>query len=212
KLTNEKVEDGSIEIDHDDKKDMLRTIEIQNDTEALKSLFRIALSTRDFEITQLVQRNNFFMIFQGVIFAGVMQSSHTKPLVSFMVCLVGFFVSLYQVGMASGAKFWQEYWEEVLKAVEKRLLFLLCGPKAQRSFLIELFHDDTEVYEKIVQSRLNRGKGSFMSPSSWLVMKRFSVSRIPIYVGLTLAAVWLTLLFSMVDLKVEGFSWAIQAL
>ena len=79
-------EDG-VEIDHDTNQ-ILPEIRKENDIEALKSLFKIALATRDFEITQLVQRNNFFMIFQGVLFAGVMQSAHTKPLVSFLVCFV----------------------------------------------------------------------------------------------------------------------------
>jgi len=45
---------------------------------------------REFEITQLAQRNNFFMIFQGVMLAGVIQSSHAIPVVSFLVCVAGF--------------------------------------------------------------------------------------------------------------------------
>lgn len=209
--------ESKVEIDNDndndnDKNQNLPAVRKENDIEALKGLFKIALATRDFEITQLVQRNNFFMIFQGVLFAGVMQSTHTKPLISFLVCFVGLAVSLFQIGMASGAKFWQEYWEEALKEVEKMLLLRLCGPEAQRGYLLALFHDDTDVYEKIVKSRINRGKGNFMSPSSWLVMKRFSVSRIPIYVGLTLATVWLVLLLSMLDIQLEGFSMAIKAL
>ncbi|EML0279347.1 hypothetical protein [Vibrio sp. 2089] len=210
-MAEDTCKDSTIEIENGDY-DIIRKIEVQNDTEALKSLYKIALSTRDFEITQLVQRNNFLMIFQGVIFAGVMQSSHTKPLVSFMVCLVGFCVSLYQVGMASGAKFWQEYWEEVVKAVENRLLFLLRGEVAQRSYLIALFHGDINTYERIVRSRLSEGRNSFMSLSSWLIMKRFSVSRIPIYVGLTLALVWFILLISMIDVHVEGFSFSLHSL
>ena len=99
-----------------------------------------------------------------------MQSAHTKPLVSFLVCFVGLAVSLFQVGMASGAKFWQEYWEEALKEVEKKLLFRLCGPEAQRSYLLALFHDDREIYRKIVSHRLSGHKASFMSISSWLIM------------------------------------------
>lgn len=31
----------------------------------LKKIYYIAVKTRNFEISQLVQRNNFFMIFQG---------------------------------------------------------------------------------------------------------------------------------------------------
>ncbi|EIS3743602.1 hypothetical protein LO909_001315 [Aeromonas hydrophila] len=195
----------SVEIDHETNK-IVPEVRKENDIEALKSLFKIALATRDFEITQLVQRNNFFMIFQGVLFAGVMQSAHYKPLVSFLVCLVGLAVSLFQVGMASGAKFWQEYWEEALKEVEKKLIFRLCGPEAQRGLLLALFHDDRETYRKIVSRRLSDHKGSFFSISSWLIMKQYSVSRIPIYVGLTLAIVWLIMISAVIDFQFTGFS------
>ncbi|WP_226067576.1 hypothetical protein [Dickeya zeae] len=152
--------ENSFEIDQNTNK-ILPEITKENDIDAMKSIFKITLATRDFEITQLVQRNNFFMIFQGVLFAGVMQSSHSKPLVSFLVCVVGLTVSLFQVGMASGAKFWQEYWEEVLKEVENKLLFRLCGPEAQRGFLLVLFHDDRETYRRIVSRRLSGHKSSF---------------------------------------------------
>jgi len=140
--------------------------------------FEIALRMRDFEIGQLTQRNNFFMIFQGVLFAGIVQSGHAKPIVSFMVCFAGLVVALYQVGMASGAKFWQEYWEQMLSEYEAEA----------RAASPELFHDDNFRYAKSVKERMNiRG---FSGLTSKLVMCRFSVSRIPIYVGITLSVIW----------------------
>jgi hypothetical protein len=140
--------------------------------------FEIALRMRDFEIAQLTTRNNFFMIFQGVLFAGLVQSSHQKPIVSLMVCVVGFVVAIFQIGMASGAKFWQEYWEQMLSKYEGDA----------RSAKPELFHDETSQYEKTVKDRMqHRG---FSGLASKLVMCRFSVSRIPIYVGIALSAVW----------------------
>ncbi|MHC1910589.1 RipA family octameric membrane protein [Klebsiella pneumoniae] len=41
------------------------------DLRAVKRLYELTIRIRDFEITQLSQRNNFFMIFQGVLFAGL---------------------------------------------------------------------------------------------------------------------------------------------
>ena len=143
------------------------------------SNFDIALRMRDFEITQLTQRNNFFMIFQGVLFAGLVQSSHTKPVVSFMVCMAGFLVSLFQVGMASGAKFWQEYWEQKLSDYE----VLARGAESG-----ELFHDDIHLYEETVKKRMSN-RGLCGLPRK-LIMVRFSVSRIPIYVGIALSIIW----------------------
>lgn len=140
--------------------------------------FEIALRMRDFEITQLTQRNNFFMIFQGVLFAGIAQSCHATAVVSFLVCFVGLIVSIFQVGMASGAKFWQEYWEQMLSEYEKE----------SKSGIAELFHDCDCQYEQAVKKRMaHRG---FSGWASNLVMRRYSVSRIPIYVGITLSVVW----------------------
>lgn len=152
----------------------------QDDSKAKqRTNFNIALRMRDFEITQLSQRNNFFMIFQGVLFAGLVQSCHTKPIVSFMVCLAGFFVSIFQIAMASGAKFWQEYWEQMLSKYEVQLR----SPSPP-----ELFHEDNGEYAQIVSKRMNtRG---LCGVTKWLVMQRFSVSRIPIYVGITLSLIW----------------------
>ncbi len=159
------------------------------DISALKALFKTTLETRNFEIAMLVQRNNFFMIFQGVLLAGLMQSSHAKPIVSFMVCLAGFFVSIFQVQMAAGAKFWQEYWEQALSEVEKKLLIGL--GKGERGLTIHLFHDETSVYEKMVHDRLTAHGYCFTNS---LIMKRYSVSRVPIFVSIALALIWLLLI------------------
>jgi hypothetical protein len=136
--------------------------------------FEVALQMREFEITQLAQRNNFFMIFQGVLLAGVIQSAHSIPVVSFLGCIAGFFISLFQVGMASGAKYWQEYWEAKLSE---------CKP--------DLFHEDDCKYNNTVKARLTkRGIGCAIEN---LIMRRYSVSRIPIWVGIMFSVVWFLL-------------------
>lgn len=140
--------------------------------------FKIALRMRDFEITQLAQRNNFVMVFQGVLFAGVIQSDHSHPVVSFLVCVAGLLASIFQVGMACGAKFWQEYWEQMLSNYEAEI----------RSEKPELFHDDNWRCKKTVHDRM--GKRGIGDIAGSLVMCQFSVSRIPIYVGIALAIVW----------------------
>ena len=139
-----------------------------------KSNFEIALQMREFEITQLAQRNNFFMIFQGVMLAGVIQSAHTIPVVSFLGCVAGLCISLFQVGMASGAKYWQEYWEAKLSESKP-----------------DLFHEDDRQYNNTVKGRITkRGIGGVIE---CLIMRRYSVSRIPIWVGITFSAIWLLL-------------------
>ena len=160
------------------------------DSDALKRLFQIVLETRNFEITQLVQRNNFFMIFQGVLLAGLVQSQHTKPVISFLVCLAGLAVSIFQVQMAAGAKFWQEYWEAALHDVEEKLISHLKHQGDGRNMLLYLFHEENDIYDKMVRNRL-RFKG--FGVTRYLVMNRYSVSRVPIYVAISLSAIWLLL-------------------
>ena len=160
------------------------------DMSALKSLFKIALETRNFEINQLVQRNNFFMVFQGVLFAGVIQSPHTKPVVSFLVCLVGLIVSIYHVRMAAGAKFWQEYWEQALHTIEGHLMEKLHTSDCNRTATFHLFHEKSHIYQEMVSNRLSNHGFSLVNG---LILKRYSVSRVPIYVAIAISLIWLLL-------------------
>lgn len=157
------------------------------DSGAMKRLFQIVLETRNFEISQLVQRNNFFMIFQGVLLAGLIQSSHSKPVVSFLVCAAGLLVSFYQVKMAAGAKFWQEYWEAALHNVEEALIKHLQSQGEGRRTFLYLFHEEDEIYKKMVHERLGEKGLGFTKK---LIMKRYSVSRVPIYVAIGLSIIW----------------------
>lgn len=169
---------------------------VDADYEAIKRIFELTLEMRNFEITQLTHRNNFFMIFQGVLLAGVVQSTHMLPVVSFLVCMAGFSVSIYQVAMAGGAKFWQEYWEAALEKTEELLIHRIIrrAPDthiSRRTVAYRLFHDDTTAYEKIVRERLNKHNAG--GTVSKIIMQRFSVSRIPIYVGVCLSLIWFLL-------------------
>ncbi len=156
--------------------------------------FEIAMRMRDFEIGQLTNRNNFFMIFQGVLFAGMLQSGHDTPIISFMACLVGLVVSLFQVGVASGAKFWQEYWEQMLVKYETEM----------KHESPTLFHENIPEYKKIVKSRMENGKVCY--PLQCLILIKFSVSRIPIYVGLVLSIIWVVLLLSTIRVAYSPLS------
>lgn len=162
-----------------------------SDEKALKHLFRISLESRNFEITQLVQRNNFFMVFQGMIFMGLIQSAHTVPVVSFMICVVGLVSSIFQARMAAGAKFWQEYWEATLTRLEQELLLKIRDSTEERRFLYALFHNKQERYNTIVREKIGGRNTSFINK---MIMERHSVSRIPIYVAIALGIIWFLLM------------------
>ncbi|MCR9703054.1 hypothetical protein NB574_09660 [Vibrio vulnificus] len=93
----------------------------EKNVHSLKSLYGISVETRNFEINQLIQRNNFFMLFQGVLLAAVMQTEASKPYVEVIICFTGIMISFYQLQMASGAKYWQEWWESRVDHFENLL-------------------------------------------------------------------------------------------
>ncbi|MEI6639732.1 MAG: hypothetical protein WCL46_08440 [Chlorobium sp.] len=144
--------------------------------------FEIALRMRNFEIEQLTQRNSFLMVFQGVLFAGLLQSNQSKLFVNLMVCFTGCVVSWYQIKMASGAKFWQCYWEKTLGEYE-------C--ETRMTDKPELFHKDDSLYESKVETMMDDKKYNRLT--KWLVISRFSVSRIPIHVGIWFLVIWVIL-------------------
>ncbi len=168
-----------------------------SDTEALQNLYAIARSERSFEISQLVQRNNFVMIFQGVLFAGFIQgsASATLPaLISLIISLVGFFTALAQYFMAAGAKFWQERWEIEVELIEKGLQAILTTDE-QRKLWFPLFTRCTEEVENTVKQRV---KGKLFGSS---IAARWSPSRLPIFVALIFLLAWGGLAIAHLDIN-----------
>lgn len=187
--------------------------------DAIKSVYKVCIETRNFEINQLIQRNNFFMLFQGVLLAATLQAQNSKPFVEFAVCFCGLVVSLYQTQMASGAKFWQEWWESRVDHYEKLLEQELSHPKqaggtstGDESKFYDLFAVDQEIVEEVVAKRMTE-RYPF---STMLIMNRFPVGRAPIRVGIVLAATWAALLihtlsaanFPIKPLQIQGFVYA----
>lgn len=185
--------------------------------ERMKSLYRLAIETRNFEIQQVVQRNSFFMIFQGVLLAGLMQASggNPVPIVSFLICLCGLGISLLQAGMAAGAKFWQERWEAEANHKETKILQYLAGKGIDVSDdfwkLFTLGRDKSKTMVKVKQQNKN---GWLDRKINWIVNRSFSVSRIPIYAGMVFSLIWACLLGSSVqtplDLSVPKFITGFQ--
>lgn len=160
-----------------------------NDAEALKRIYEIAIETRNLEINQLLQRNNFFMIFQGVFFAGTIQSSHSLTFLSSILSLAGIVISWYQTKMASGAKFWQEYWEEELSKIEKSLIEELTKNHPNRNTFPQLFQNNTKKQIAQVKNRI-KNKRTCLSIHHRLILKKYSVSSTPISIGITFTATW----------------------
>ncbi len=156
--------------------------------------FRIAWEARNFEITQLVNRNNFFMIFQGVLLAAVLQSEHTIPLISFLVCVAGFSISILQVGMAAGAKYWQIIWEQRLRQTQNWKQFI--EVVAQGKSASKVPFGPTPGDYKNVSKDLDESNTECLTKK--LILMKPSVSKVPIYVGIVCVVVWFFLLSSTI--------------
>lgn len=163
--------------------------------ESIKSVYGICIETRNFEINQLIQRNNFFMLFQGVLLAAALQNQTSKPFVEFVICLAGVLVSLYQMQMASGAKFWQEWWETRLEHYEKEL-----GEKMKSQRFYELFTTTEQATFEAVSKNISKSKKS--SITNCLILKNFSVGRTPIKVSIVLLLTWTALLIHTINIPI----------
>lgn len=169
--------------------------EVVSKLKALQRVYEISVNTRNFEITQLTNRNNYYMLFQGVLLAAVFSNQASKPLVEFLICLTGIGVSYNQVKVASGAKFWQEYWELQASEAEKALKNYTLVHYPNYNFT-DLFNLDSDVMKNKVKDRFK----TELAQQNWLdkaytklILRKASVSRAPIYTAVVLLICWITL-------------------
>lgn len=184
----------------------------------------VDLHLREFEINQLTQRNNFFMIFQGVMIAGLVQSQGTAaPLITFSMALLGVATSTLQIGMAGGAKYWQSRWEASTRSSEIAIVLELVR---QNKLAVQTFTHDSllltdeerqrvtdwnaqhpaqedqitmtpDLIQEVVTRDIEAGKATGLRRRfDWWVRKfaiapKWSVSRIPIWVGAGLLIFWM---------------------
>lgn len=134
--------------------------------ERLKKLYYIAVKTRNFEITQLVQRNNFFMIFQGVLIACIINSNNTVPLIHTLICVIGAGISAYQMQAAAGAKFWQEHWESEVSEAENRLEKFYKEEKKVTDFY-KLFNKDLVEVKNGIYTKFYKNKNPKINLHFW---------------------------------------------
>ncbi|WP_288366585.1 hypothetical protein [Acinetobacter soli] len=171
----------------------------------LKAVYKLAIETRNFEIHQLINRNNFFMLFQGVLLAAVFSNQASKPFVEFVICLTGIFISWHQVGVAAGAKYWQEWWELKTSEIEEQLKNAM-----EVDHFISLFDLDNEINHKEqsnkVIAKINKSSGLIDSIINMLILRKYSVSRVPIRSGLILMLTWTVLFLSTIHWSSLGSS------
>ncbi len=190
------------------------------------------LRSREFEINQLTQRNNFFMIFQGVMIAGLVQSQGTAaPTITVSMCALGVATSILQIGMAGGAKYWQSRWEASTRSSEIAIVLALIKRgevpvqtfthdssllnQSEKDQIIDWntknpndpLIDDVDFIKKVVLADINgsRRRGLRWGLDWWVryfaISPKWSVSRIPIWIGAALLVFWSTIFLNCISIK-----------
>lgn len=172
----------------------------ENVTE-LKAVYKLAIDTRNFEIHQLINRNNFFMLFQGVLLAAVFSNQASKPFVEFVICFAGIFISWHQIGVAAGAKYWQEWWELKASEIEDQLKNAMEAENFISLFNLDHEGNHQEQRNKVI-NKIKKHSGWLNSFINFLILRKYSVSRVPIRSGLVLMATWIILFLNTLDWSV----------
>ena len=84
-----------------------------------KDLYRVALDTRNLEITLFWQRCNYFLVLNSALALGFFNLK--APEYSVLLAVVGLVTSGLWFAVSLGSKFWQSRWEYRLSQIEKQV-------------------------------------------------------------------------------------------
>ena len=156
-----------------------------------KDIFKMALDTRNFEISMFWQRSNYFLVLNTALGVGFFK---VEDPYSLGIAFFAFLVSLVWFRVCLGSKFWQSRWEQRLAKVEKKV-----APDLQ------FFAADWSLVYADVQSSV-AGSGHKGWLRVWLdkqTMKKHSVSYNMTLLSLAFCVAW------ALGASVQG--WLLQA-
>lgn len=84
-----------------------------------KDIYKVALDTRNFEISLFWQRSNYFLVLNSALALGFFNLPKLEY--AFPLALFGFFVSALWLRVNLGSKFWQSRWEQRLSEIERKI-------------------------------------------------------------------------------------------
>lgn len=199
----------------DDEKSKYATRETSIRIKRLDAIYGRVLELRNFEIQNLNTRNTFISAANLGLFAFAGQQTDA----SWLLALLGIFVSFLQILMAAGAKYWQEVWEHKLSDTERKLYQIYVDENKLNPnpdpfihlFTPEQMYNyannetiDSQFYKfqrdethEIMKSKLQTN-GYFNNLIKIVILFKFSVSRAPIYLGMGMMMAWLVLLFQAI--------------
>src|SRR5947209_15698697 len=81
-----------------------------------KDLYKVALDTRNFEISLFWQRSNYFLVLNSALALGFFNLREQKY--GLFMAIFGIIVSWLWFCVNLGSKFWQSRWEQKLSIIE----------------------------------------------------------------------------------------------
>lgn len=162
--------------------------------ELILDSYKNAVNTRNVEEQQVISRNNFFMIFQGVLLSAALSSEHGKPLVETLISFFGIFISYFQFLMSASAKFDLECWQSKTERIEEEM-------KKELGELHALLFRDKEDEERVKEKYKHKGL------IDRIITLNISSSKLPIYTSLTLTMLWALLFLHCIHFDDHILDW-----
>ena len=145
-----------------------------------KDIYKIALDTRNFEITLFWQRSNYFLVLNSALALGFFNLNDKKY--TLLMAIFGVITSWLWFCVNLGSKFWQSRWEQRLSIIENKI-----------DSELKFFAADWEtIYQDVEQSLV--GDSLFRRIRRWLVLKKPSVSNQMMWLSLCFIIGWLGLI------------------
>lgn len=129
-----------------------------------KDIYKIALDTRNFEISLFWQRSNYFLVLNSALALGFFK---LQGLDAFLLALLGLLASGLWFRVNCGSKFWQSRWEYRLSKIEEKI-----DPDLQ-FFFVNKSTAKSDVEKSLAY---NEHKGCFHLWVDKQVLKKYSVS------------------------------------
>ncbi|MDP2681956.1 MAG: hypothetical protein Q8P28_03995 [Deltaproteobacteria bacterium] len=163
----------------------------ESDTEKLKEqplgnkdIYKVALDTRNFEISLFWQRSNYFLVLNSALALGFFNLQ--KQEFAFLLAVFGLFVSFLWYRVNLGSKYWQSRWEHRLYILEKKV-----APN------LDFFAADWKTIQKDVEESLTNSQSNKGCFRKWLdkqVLNKPSVSYNMILLSLLFFIGWILLI------------------
>jgi hypothetical protein len=84
-----------------------------------KDVYKIALDTRNLEISLFWQRSNYFLVLNTALAIGFF--SQQNEVYAYLIAIFGFIAAGLWYRVNLGSKYWQSRWEHRLSVIEKKI-------------------------------------------------------------------------------------------